>query len=170
MDLVEPVPREADWPRYCDRPFPPYRFVAGLNPHPRRHPEGHAFEEPEPTPPYVSIDRWASNETYLYGVDLYNHAYWWECHEQLEALWHLTGHKGAEAFFLQGIIQAAAANLKRHMGSLEGSHRLAREAILRLGAVGSRHYMGLEIGPFVRALNDYHVDEDSEQVPLIRLE
>jgi hypothetical protein len=30
--------------------------------------------------------------------------------------------------------------------------------------------MGLELGPFIRAVNDYHVDEDSTRIPLIRLE
>lgn len=170
MTLVEPSAPDPAWPRHTVRPFPRYRFVAGLNPHPRRHPEGHAYGTVEVPPPRVAPERWRENEAYLFGVDLYNFAYWWECHEQLEALWHLTGHAGTEAQFLQGVIQAAAANLKRHVAALDGSRRLAGEAIQRLASVGSRVFMGLELGPFIRGLNDYHVDEDSPRIPLIRLQ
>jgi hypothetical protein len=168
MALVEPTAPEPPPPRYSRRPFPPYRFVAGLNPHPRRDPKGHAFGRPETPPPSVAPDRWKENEEYLFGVDLYNYAYWWECHEALEGLWHLTGHRGPEAQFLQGIIQVAAANLKRHTGALEGARRLAREGIGRLASVG-KAYMGLKLGPFIRAVNDYHIDEDSPSFPIITL-
>lgn len=169
MTLVEPAAPDPSWPRYSTKPFPPYRFVAGLNPHPRRHPKGHAYGTPEVPPPAFPVERWRENAVYLEGIDLFNFAYWWECHEALEGLWHLTGHQGSEAQFLQGIIQVAAANLKRHMGSLEGSRRLGRESIQRLASVGFREYMGLELGPFIRAVNDYHVDEDSTRIPMIRL-
>lgn len=170
MAIVEPAAPDPGWPRYGTRPFPPYRFVPGLNPHPRRDPKGHAYGHPETPPPVVAPDLWRENEAYLHGIDLYNYAYWWECHEELEGLWHLTGHQGTEAQFLQGIIQVAAANLKRHGDQLEGARRLGREAVGRLASVGLRHFMGLELGPFIRAVNDYHVDEDSKRVPLIRLQ
>jgi len=170
MALVEPAAPDPAWPRYSKLPFPRYRFVAGLNPHPRRDPRGHAFGTPETPPPYVSPDLWRENAVYLHGVDLYNFAYWWECHEALEGLWHLTGHQGVEAQFLQGIIQAAAANLKRHMDQLVGARRLGREAVQRLASVGRRDFMGLELGPFIRGLNDLHVDEDSKAIPLIGLQ
>lgn len=170
MPPVEPTPPDPSWPRYTPRSFPPYRFIAGRNPHPRRDPKGHAFGTPEEVPPCVPPERWKENETYLYGVDLYNYAYWWECHEALEGLWHLTGHQGVEAQFLQGIIQVAAANLKRFTGSLEGARRLGKEGMLRLASVKKREFMGLTLGPFIHAVNDYHVDEDSDRVPLIKLD
>lgn len=169
MSIVEPAPADPAWPRYSPRPFPKYRFVPGLNPHPRRHPQGHAYGTPEVPPPRVAPDLWRENAAYLHGIDLYNFAYWWECHEELEGLWHLTGHTGTEAQFLQGIIQVAAANLKRHVGSPVGARRLGGEAVGRLASVQKREYMGLELGPFIRAVNDYHVDEDSSAIPLIRL-
>jgi predicted metal-dependent hydrolase len=118
----------------------------------------------------VPPDRWRENPTYLFGVDLYNHAYWWECHEALEALWHLTGHRGTEAAFLQGLIQAAAANLKRHMGSAEGARRLGREAVDRLRSVGAERFMGVDLPRLVRELEARHVSETSEAVPLISLQ
>lgn len=169
MATVEPTPPDPAWPRYSARPFPPYRFVAGLNPHPRRDPKGHAYGTAEPKPAYLPPDRWRENEVYLHGIDLYNFAYWWECHEELEGLWHLTGHRGVEAAFLQGLIQVAAANLKRHMGALEGSRRLAREAVGRLESVGSPAFMGLELAPFVRAVSAFHLEESSPKVPLIMI-
>jgi hypothetical protein len=169
MTLVEPAPPDPAWPRYSVQPFPPYRFVPGLNPHPRRHPRGHAYGTPELPPPSLPPERWRDNAVYLQGIDLYNFAYWWECHEALEGLWHLTGHQGMEAQFLQGIIQVAAANLKRHAGAPAGARRLGGEAIQRLASLGRRAFMGLELGPFIRAVSDYHVDEDSPGIPLIRL-
>ena len=170
MTLVEPAPPDPSWPRYSAQAVPPYRFIPGLNPHPRRHPQGHAYGTPETPPPSVPPDRWRDNAVYLHGIDLYNFAYWWECHEALEGLWHLTGHQGTEAQFLQGIIQVAAANLKRHVGSLVGARRLGKEAVERLASVGRRRFMGLELGPFIRSVHDYHIDEDSTRIPLIRLD
>jgi hypothetical protein len=168
--LVEPSPPDPAWPRYSSLQFPPYRFVAGLNPHPRRDPKGHAYGKPEVPPPYVAPDRWQENETYLFGIDLYNFAYWWECHEALEGLWHLTGHRGDEAQFLQGLIQTAAANLKRHVGQKDAARRLARESVERLASLKTRRFMGVELGPFIRAVNDHHLDEDTNRIPLIALQ
>lgn len=169
MSIVEPAAPDPAWPRYSSRPFPAYRFVAGVNPHPRRDPKGHSYGQVEVAPPSLPPDRWCENEVYLHGIDLYNYAYWWECHEALEGLWHLTGHQGVEAQYLQGLIQVAAANLRRHLGSPEGARRLGGEAVQRLASVGRREFMGLELGPFIRAVNDYHVDRDRTSIPLIRL-
>ena len=63
--LVEPAPPDPAWPRASTRPFPPYRFVAGLNAHPRRDPKGHAYGQPETPPPYVAPERWRENASAL---------------------------------------------------------------------------------------------------------
>jgi hypothetical protein len=170
MALVEPAAPDPAWPRYGKIAFPPYRFVPGLNPHPRRDPKGHAYGTVETPPPRVPPERWRENEVYLHGVDLYNFAYWWECHEALEGLWHLTGHRGTEAEFLQGVIQAAAANLRRHMGTPEGARRLGKEAVARLRSVGAPRYMGLELAPFIAGVEALHVAESSAAIPLISLQ
>jgi predicted metal-dependent hydrolase len=170
MTLVEPAAPDPTWPRYSTLPFPRYRFVAGLNPHPRRHPQGHAYGTTEVVPPRMSPERWKENEVYLHGIDLYNYAYWWECHEALEGLWHLTGHQGTEAQFLQGVIQAAAANLQRHKAALDGARRLAGEAIQRISGVPGPRYMGAELAPFIEGLRRWHLEEAASGPPLLRLE
>lgn len=170
MSLVEPPAPDPSWPRYSTRPFPGYRFVPGLGPHPRRDPRGHSHGIPETPPPRIAPERWRENDVYLHGIDLYNFAYWWECHEALEGLWHLTGHVGSEAQFLQGIIQTAAANLRRHLGTPDGARRLGGEAVQRLESVPGPSYMGLELAPFIRGVRELHVDGTRPAIPLIRLE
>ena len=41
-------PADPTWPRYSARPFPAYRYVPGLTPHPRRDASGHSFGAPQP--------------------------------------------------------------------------------------------------------------------------
>src|SRR3989441_5753773 len=79
--------RTMSLPRFTDRPFPAYRFIPGQSPHPRRDPHGHSYGQPEPTPPPFMPEEWWDSEWYLYGIDLYNYGYWWECHEVFEGLW-----------------------------------------------------------------------------------
>lgn len=157
-------------PRYSDRPFPPYRFVPGETPHPRRDPKGHSYGIPETPPSRLTPERWRENEEYRFGVDLYNAGYWWECHEALEALWHLTGHEGREAQFLQGVIQAAAANLRRHLGSDGGARRLAGEAVARLESLGEGRFMGADPAAFAKSVRAYHLEGEVGPPPILRLE
>ncbi len=65
-------------PRFLpDRPFPPYAYVPGETPHPTRDPGGHSygaeFVIPEPPDP----DNWRACRDYLYGIDLFNHGFYW---------------------------------------------------------------------------------------------
>jgi hypothetical protein len=166
--LVEPGPPAGDWPRYARVPFPPYRFIPGLHPHPRRHPGGYAYGQPDPAPPPLDPLRWGESVSYLQGIDLYNFAFWWECHEQLEALWHRAGREGPEASVLQGVIQAAAAALKRHVGEPRGADRLVRDAVAKLRAVGKPRHLGIDLVDFVAAVEAYHLG--NSPYPRIRLE
>jgi hypothetical protein len=154
--------------RYSKQPFPPYRFVPGESPHPRRDPKGHSYGTAEPKPPRVPPEEWAKNEPYLFGIDLYNSGFWWECHEQLEALWHLTGHKGVESQHLQGIIQIAAANLQRHVGHEDGATRLANEGLRRLADVPDR-FMGVDVPEFAADARGYLLERNKSQPALIKL-
>ncbi len=165
----EPSPPTPSPERCSKREFPPYRFMPGKAPHPRRHPQGHSYGKPEVPPPRFDPKDWKSNDEYLYGIDLFNYAFWWDCHESLEGLWHLTGHKGREALYLQGIIQVAAANIQRFLEKRDGARRLANEGMKKLIEVHQKEFMGLHIGLFLRQVHDYHVDEDRAEPPLIEL-
>jgi hypothetical protein len=164
---AEPAPGDPAWPRYSPLPFPSYRFVPGLNPHPNRDPKGHNYGTPEPKPPHLPPELWKTNEMYLYGIDLYNFAYWWECHVALEGLWHAAGRKSVQAQFLQGIIQVAASNLKRHMGKPKVAADLALEGLDRLKPVHGQIYMGVEVDRFVA---DVRRSLDGGPVALIKLQ
>ncbi len=145
-------------PRFVpDRPFPPYAYVPGRTPHPTRDPDGHSYgtelEIPEPPDP----EEWHVCSDYLYGIDLFNHGFYWEAHEAWEGLWVACGRRGPTATYLQALINLAAAGFKARWGSARGmmanaetAVRLFKSAASQLGPHSS-HYMGLD----VHALTDY---------------
>ena len=146
MDLavIEPQPPDTLWPRYSAHPFPPYRFVPGRSPHPRHDSKNHSSGKPEPKPTLLPPDQWPQCDDYLYGVDLYNYAYWWESHEVFERLWHEAGRHTEQGNFFQALIQLAAANLKVFMGSHRAARNLQRSGLLRLQRV-PKSFMGIDV-------------------------
>jgi hypothetical protein len=152
----QPQPPDPTWPRYTSKPFPPYRYVPGRFPHPRRHPDGHSYNEAEPIADPIAPYDWAKSEIYLYAIDLYNYAYWWECHEQLEALWHAVGHQTMQGQFLQGVVQIAAANLHKFMGDKESNagQSLAEKGLGHLTGI-TEIYMGIDVPGFRRDVQEY---------------
>lgn len=165
--MREPIPPDPRWPRYSTRPFPPYRFIPGLAPHPRRDPRGHSFGRPEPDPPSVAPERWSQSEWYRYGVDLFNFAYWWECHEAFEACWHAAGRQTEQGRFFRALIQVAAASIKRFTGSRQAEENLMRAALSRFRGL-PRSYMGMDVEAFAGEVRDFA--EGRREIPaLIRL-
>jgi hypothetical protein len=142
-----------------DRPFPAYAYIPGRTPHPTRDPGGHSYgetlegsERPDPPEP----ENWRACRDYLYGMDLFNHGFYWEAHEAWEGLWVACGRRGATATYLQALINLAAAGFKARWGNARGMRANAGTA-LRLfesaaGQIGSNRsrYMGLDL----RALTD----------------
>jgi hypothetical protein len=116
-------------PRYVpDRPLPPYTYVPGRSPHPVSDPAGHQFgKAPEPAD-VLDVERWHTNRTYLYGIDLFNHGYYWEAHEAWEGLWRQCGRKGTTADFLKALIHLAAAGVKHLVGIAAGLKSHTRRA------------------------------------------
>lgn len=136
-----PIPPPGPTPsRVPDWPLPPYRYVPGLHPHPFRSAGGHMFVggAPPPEAPWDPSTPWAEDRRYLRGLDLYDHRYYWEAHEALEALWHFAPRDSAESPLLQGLIQGAAMALKRHTGQIQASDRLLERALLHLSLAESR--------------------------------
>ena len=104
---------------------------------------------------------------YLYGVDLYNYAYWWECHEQWEAIWKSPTTEPRAAEFLQGLVQIAAANLRRFMGSHDSGAALIQKGLSHLeGFEGV--YLGIEIERFRNEVEGYFAGKRPEY-PIIEL-
>ena len=103
-------------------------------------------------------------EDYLYAIDLYNYAYWWECHEVLEGLWRAAGQTTEQGMFFRALIQLAAANLKRFVGQLHAADRLLRRGLVRLERV-SEHYMGIDVVNLRNQLEEFQF----RSAPLIRL-
>ncbi len=130
-------------PRYSARPFPPYAYVPGKTPHPTRDPKGHS--RGHPPEPLESFDpaSWRECEPYLYGVDLFNHGYWWEAHEALEGVWVAAGRHTHTGLFLQGLIQISVAHLKRHQGFADVAARMAARGSEKLGPGGS--VLGIDV-------------------------
>lgn len=120
-------------PRRTDLPLPPYRFVAGLHPHPLSD-EGHGA--PVPEDPALA---------FAYACDLFDHRYWWEAHEAWEGLWRDAQPGSPDAELLQGLIQGAAGLFKRWTGHPGGAATLIDRACRRLRAVPPGWDRGLDL-------------------------
>jgi len=144
---VQPQPLVAHPPRYTDLSFPPYRFVPGGPwPHPVKDPAGHMCDQSESDEPVLPPHRWSEQSCYLYGIDLFNHAYWWEAHEAWEHIWHNTDDAEQHAF-THGLIQLSAALLKWHLRKARGVRILLDRSRNNLRPIAESHgsYMGLDV-------------------------
>lgn len=115
-------------------PMPPYRYVPGLNPHPFRHRDGHAYVDGRAphVAPWDWRAPWSTDARVLHARDLFDHRYLWEAHELWEGLWHHVPVDEPLRGWLQGLIQVAAALLKLHMGHHRAAATLAARASQRL--------------------------------------
>jgi predicted metal-dependent hydrolase len=111
--------------------------------------------------------QWQTSEKYLYGIDLYNYAYWWECHEIFEGLWHAVGRDTEQGNFFQALIQLAAANLKLFMGNRQAAENLRTNCLVRLQKTPTR-YMGIDVAKLTKDFRQQVVGSDF-RAALIRL-
>lgn len=168
---MQPIFSKPGVPRYTQHPFPPYRYLplrAGASlPHPRNDPAGHSYDREEDYLPHFTPGDWSSCEPYLYGIDLFNHSYWWEAHEALETVWHAAGTATLCGRFVQGLIQLAGAQLKRFIGESRGAQSLTAAALTRLAPAGE-FYLGIEVASLMdEAQRCLH--EDRGEFPQIEL-
>jgi hypothetical protein len=103
-----------------EKPLPPYAFVPGRFPHPASDPAGHCFGAPARVVVEADLLEWQQCETYLYGLDLFNHEFYWESHVEFECLWLGCGRRGTTADFIKGLIKLAAAGVKYREGKPAG--------------------------------------------------
>jgi hypothetical protein len=118
--------------------FPPYTYTPGVTPHPVSDPGGHSFGQ-RPAPlreaDVIELERCAA---YRWGLELFRRGYYWEAHEEWEAVWQALGRHGAVADFVKGLIKLAAAGVKARVGNGEGVQRHTRRAaeLFRSAAAG----------------------------------
>jgi uncharacterized protein len=126
-------------PRYCpSRQLPPYSYVPGLSPHPMSDPRGHSFGATHPAAQPLDETSFATNKNYLYAIDLFNHGFYWEAHEEWESLWHAAGRTGPTADFLKGLIKLAAAGVKLREGRAAGVKQHAQRSAELIGSAAPR--------------------------------
>lgn len=166
--MTDPSPTAQASPRYSDYPLPRYRFVPGETPHPRRNQDGHSFGQPEPGRTAFEAGLWRESRDYRFGIDLFNFGYWWESHEVFEALWHACGPPTPEGRFFQGLVQLAAAHLKRRMGNPAAASRLFRRACVTLQQAPA-FCMGIDISTLVQDIERCSAAGDESAV-LLRLD
>ncbi|MCH7493691.1 DUF309 domain-containing protein [bacterium] len=153
-----------DIPRYApDLPLPPYAFVPGHHPHPRKE-SGHMHGVPEPEPPPLDPANPRGSEAFLFGLDLFNRGYYWECHVWWEGLWHAHGRRGPVADLLKGLIRLGAAGVKAKGGKVAGTRDHA-EAATRLfhtvKAACGTPYAGLDLARLAAAGEEVAANAES---------
>ncbi|MBI4455122.1 MAG: DUF309 domain-containing protein [Acidobacteria bacterium] len=163
----QPEPYDVNGFRYTTRDFPPYRHLPGVTPHPRLHSRGHQFGKKEVLLEPFNVASWWLSQPYLYGVDLYNFAYFWEAHEAWEEIWRTTERNDLPERFLKGVIQLAAALLKRHQGFSRGMSHLSRRGLDRLRAVAEVHtdYAGVDLADYIRRMQQVFAESDRSGWP-----
>jgi len=150
--------------RYSDRPFPPYRFVPGKAPHPNRDPDGHSYNKPPVQLAPFNPQDWYVCEEYLYGIDLFNHGYWWEAHEALEAVWAAAGRRTETGLFIKGLIQIAAAHLKWFQGFHDAAMRMGARGLEKMKHIDGI-FLGIDVDTFRDAVKSYF--SGANEMPVI---
>ena len=151
--------------RLSNQPLPPYTYVPGKTAHPVRDPRGHSFGSPEPSVESFVPARWDECEAYRFGIDLFNQGFYWEAHEQWEAVWHAVGRKGDVASFLKGLIKLAAAGVKQLEGSEIGVQRHTDRAIELFSCIDSGASCGLDCAELIELARRMQLDSDGSSTP-----
>jgi hypothetical protein len=113
-------------PRWLpEKSFPPYAYLPGTQPHPVRDPTGHSYHV-EPLP--VAAEASLGSDVFLWGLDLFNHGYYWEAHEAWEGLWQVADRGGPSRLLFKGLILLSAAGVKIREGKYAAAVRHAGRA------------------------------------------
>ena len=83
------------------------------------------------------------------AIALFNSGEWYACHDRFEELWHET--QGSSRPLLQGLLQAAVAQLHLERGNQRGATVLMGEGLGRLQRCGERG-LGIELIPLRHTL------------------
>ena len=108
-----------------EKSFPPYAYLPGRQPHPVRHPAGHSYGH---EPMTVAVEAPLGSEAFRWGIDLFNHGYYWEAHEAWEPLWQAADQSAPCRSLFKGLILLAAAGVKIREGKQVPAARHAGRA------------------------------------------
>lgn len=138
-----------------DSHLPPYRHDPGRTPHPTRDPRGHSYGVPAPPAEAFDPAHGADAPAFRRGIALFDAGYFWEAHEAWEAPWRATPRGAPGRVLLQGLIQVAAAMLKRRAGRHGVARRLAARGVAKLErcAVECGATAGIDVPRFVAAVH-----------------
>lgn len=110
--------------------FPPYAYLPGRNPHPVRDPTGHSYHV-GPLP--VATEASLGSDAFLWGLDLFNHGYYWEAHEAWEGLWQVADRDNPLRMLFKSLILLSAAGVKvrERKNAAAARHAVRAAALLR---------------------------------------
>ena len=137
-------------------PFPPYIFVPGENPHPKKS-GGHMEGQGDPVAKPLDVLHPEQSEFLRYSLDLYNAEYFWESHVYLEALWNAHGRVGSTADFLKGLIKLGAAGVKVKINQRTSAvdHFLrAKELLTEVREKEGRLFLGFDLVKIIESLDN----------------
>lgn len=120
--------------------------MPGITPHPTRSPDGHSYEFglSAAVLPDLNVSASLECEQFLFGIDLFNAGYWWECHEVMEGLWLVAGRGSPAGHTLQAVILCAAAHLKVVKENYRGARLLFENAEKHVGRAEGKD-LGLDL-------------------------
>lgn len=138
-----------------ERSFPAYAYLPGRQPHPVRDPAGHSYGHVDPMPSAADVS--LNSEVFFWGLDLFNHGYYWEAHEAWEGLWQVADKGGSLRMFFKGLILLSAAGVKIREGKTDAAMRHAGRAALQFRRLmkGSHRAFEAAIGISPATLADY---------------
>jgi uncharacterized protein len=108
-----------------EKDFPPYAYLPGRHPHPVRDPAGHSYRN---EPMAIAGEASLGSDVFRWGIDLFNHGYYWEAHEAWEPLWQTATRTTPHRLLFKGLILLAAAGVKIHEGKQVAAARHAKRA------------------------------------------
>ncbi|WP_292502028.1 DUF309 domain-containing protein [Mesorhizobium sp.] len=137
-----------------EKSFPSYAYLPGRQPHPVRHPAGHSYHsEAMPLAAEASLD----SDIFLWGLDLFNHGYYWEAHEAWEDLWQVADRGAPLRTLFKGLILLSAAGVKiregKHAAAMRHAGRAA--ALLRRLTNTAEHTFEHALGMSPAALAEH---------------
>lgn len=149
--------------RLCpQRPFPPYAFLPGKNPHPLKE-GGHSFSQGEPELNRINENSPYESEDFLFSLDLFNHGFYWETHMYLEALWNAHNRQGNASHLFLAIIKLSAAGIKWKLAQTSAAEGHLKRALEHLDHITSRKVLGFDIHDIKILIEKFSFNSTSQE-------